>query len=100
MRHLPGTSRPLVLCYHALTDAWGHALATRIDVFEQQVRGLLGRGYQPARAEDVVAGHGHLLHVTFDDAFRSAHEGLSILRRLGLPATVFACSAYADDGRP
>jgi peptidoglycan/xylan/chitin deacetylase (PgdA/CDA1 family) len=38
--------------------------------------------------------------VTFDDAFRSAHEGLAILRRFGLPVTVFACTAYADDGRP
>jgi peptidoglycan/xylan/chitin deacetylase (PgdA/CDA1 family) len=38
--------------------------------------------------------------VTFDDAFRSVHVGLAILRRHGLPATVFACTDYADDGRP
>jgi peptidoglycan/xylan/chitin deacetylase (PgdA/CDA1 family) len=100
MRRLPGASRPLVLCYHALTDAWAHALATRVDVFEQQIQALLRRGYQPARAEDVVAGHGRLLHVTFDDAFRSVGEGLAIVRRLSLPVTVFACTDYAENGRP
>jgi peptidoglycan/xylan/chitin deacetylase (PgdA/CDA1 family) len=41
-----------------------------------------------------------LLHVTFDDAFRSVEHALPVLERLGLPATIFACSGYADDGRP
>jgi peptidoglycan/xylan/chitin deacetylase (PgdA/CDA1 family) len=38
--------------------------------------------------------------VTFDDAFRSVANAVPILERLGLPATVFACAAYADEGRP
>ena len=100
MRRLPGPSRPLVLCYHAITDGWTHALATRPDVLERQIRALLRRGFRPARAEDVVGGHGGLLHVTFDDAFRSVRGGLAIARQFGLPVTVFACTAYAENGRP
>jgi peptidoglycan/xylan/chitin deacetylase (PgdA/CDA1 family) len=38
--------------------------------------------------------------VTFDDAFRSVRTALPRLERLGVPVTVFACSSYADDGRP
>jgi peptidoglycan/xylan/chitin deacetylase (PgdA/CDA1 family) len=47
-----------------------------------------------------VAGSGKLLHVTFDDAFTSILAALPVLERLGLTATVFACTGYADDPRP
>ena len=92
--------RPVVLCYHAVTEAWPHALATERDVLVNQVRRLLRRGYTPAHAKDVVAGRGRLLHVTFDDAFRSLRTALPALRQLSVPVTVFACSSYAADGRP
>jgi peptidoglycan/xylan/chitin deacetylase (PgdA/CDA1 family) len=60
----------------------------------------LRRGYRPVGAADAVAGGAKLLHVTFDDAFNSVADAVPILERLGIPATVFACSGYADDGRP
>jgi peptidoglycan/xylan/chitin deacetylase (PgdA/CDA1 family) len=40
------------------------------------------------------------LHVTFDDAFRSVANALPVLERLQFPATVFACAAHAEEGRP
>lgn len=93
--------RALVLCYHAVSDDWPHALATGPDALERQLAGLLRRGFRPASARDILGNGGHrLLHVTFDDAFRSVERALPVLERLGLPATVFACSGYADDGRP
>jgi len=67
---------------------------------ERQVTRLLGRGYRPGSAADVVSGDERVLHVTFDDAFTSVLEVLPALERLGLPVTVFACSDYAGDGRP
>jgi peptidoglycan/xylan/chitin deacetylase (PgdA/CDA1 family) len=36
------------------------------------------------------------VHVTFDDAFRSVATAVPVLRRLGFPATVFACPGLAD----
>jgi len=64
------------------------------------VRLLLRRGYRPATARDIVPGNGRLLHVTFDDAYRSAREALPVLSRLGVPATVFACTDFiGDDGQ-
>jgi peptidoglycan/xylan/chitin deacetylase (PgdA/CDA1 family) len=92
--------RPLVLCYHAVSDGWPHLLSVPPADFERQLELLVGRGWRPAPASEVLAGHGKLLHVTFDDAFRSVRAALPALERLRVPATVFVCAGYADDGRP
>jgi peptidoglycan/xylan/chitin deacetylase (PgdA/CDA1 family) len=91
---------PLVLCYHAITDGWNHALALPPDAFEQQLENFLRRGFRPATAADVLDGTGRPLHVTFDDAFVSVERAVPVLERLGIPATVFACPGFADEGRP
>jgi peptidoglycan/xylan/chitin deacetylase (PgdA/CDA1 family) len=93
-------SRPLVLCYHAVSDGWDHALALRPAAFERQVQSLLDRGFQPTGASEAIAGDGRLLHVTFDDAYTSISGALDLLERLGVPATIFASTAFADEGRP
>jgi peptidoglycan/xylan/chitin deacetylase (PgdA/CDA1 family) len=93
-------SRPLVLCYHAVSEEWAHRLAIRPQVFERQLRSLLLRRFRPASAEDVAAGRSRLLHVTFDDAYRSIDRAVSIAVRLSIPVTVFAASAFAESGRP
>jgi glycosyltransferase involved in cell wall biosynthesis/peptidoglycan/xylan/chitin deacetylase (PgdA/CDA1 family) len=90
--------RSLVLCYHAVSATWSHVLAVDPKVFERQIRVLLARGYQPAPMAEIVKGDRKLLHVTFDDGYRSALNGLLILKRLRVPATMFVCPAYADDG--
>jgi peptidoglycan/xylan/chitin deacetylase (PgdA/CDA1 family) len=92
--------RPLVLCYHAISDEWAHPLALRPEVFERQLRSLLLRRFRPATAEAVAAGRGRLLHVTFDDAYRSIDGAIAIAASLSIPVTVFAASAYAESGRP
>lgn len=66
----------------------------------RQVERLLERGYRGARADEVVEGPGRLLHVTFDDAYRSVERVLPALERLGVPTTVFVCTALARDGAP
>lgn len=91
---------PLVLCYHAVSPTWRHALSVDPGGLERQLGLLVRRGYRGATAEQVLAGGGRLLHVTFDDAYRSVANGLAALERFRLPATVFACSGYADGGRP
>jgi peptidoglycan/xylan/chitin deacetylase (PgdA/CDA1 family) len=90
---------PVVLCYHAVSDSWRHPLAVGIDALERHVRGLLRRGYRPAGIDDVTRGRGRTLHVTFDDALRSIRDALAVLEQLGVPATIFVCSGFADDGR-
>jgi peptidoglycan/xylan/chitin deacetylase (PgdA/CDA1 family) len=87
--------RPLVLCYHAISDGWEDVLAVPLSALEQQLQRVLARGYRPVRAGEAVAGSGNLVHVTFDDAFRSVGTALPLLERLGVPATVFACPAFA-----
>ncbi len=92
--------RPLVLCYHAVSDTWHHELSVPADVMEKQLRLLLRLGYRPVSAAEAVTGSGKLLHVTFDDAFASVWNAVPVLERTGVRATVFACTGYADDGRP
>src|SRR5581483_1738504 len=91
-------SSPLTLCYHGVSNTWDNALAVRPNAFEQQIRFLLRRRWRPATAQQVISGSGRLLHVTFDDAFTSILPSLVALRTLAVPATVFACSGYAEDG--
>jgi peptidoglycan/xylan/chitin deacetylase (PgdA/CDA1 family) len=88
--------RPLVLCYHAVSDRWEDPLAVSADSFERQLKGLLSRGYRPVDTATAVTGNGRSMHVTFDDAFRSVATAVPVLRRLGVPATVFACPGFTD----
>lgn len=92
--------RPLVLCYHAVAEDEPHRLAVNREAMARQLRSVVWRGYRPARAEDTVAGRGRVVHVTFDDAFRSVRLALPVLERLKMPATIFASTAFADEGRP
>jgi peptidoglycan/xylan/chitin deacetylase (PgdA/CDA1 family) len=91
--------QPLVLCYHAVSDSWPDRLAVGPGMLERQLRSLLRRRYRPASVFSVVGGSGKLLHVTFDDAYRSVANALPVLERLRVPATIFACPGFADDGR-
>jgi peptidoglycan/xylan/chitin deacetylase (PgdA/CDA1 family) len=94
--------RPLILCYHAVSDSWEDPLATPVADFEAQLRRLLARGFRGATAEEVIRrpDDARLLHVTFDDAFASVANAVPILAALGVPATVFACTDFATGGKP
>ena len=97
---MSGRFRPLILCYHAVSDTWEHGLAIPAARIERQLRALLARRLRPAPLERTLDGRRALLHVTFDDAYRSIADILPTLADLRIPATVFACSGYAADGRP
>ncbi len=99
MRLMSRVFRSLVLCYHAVSDEWSHTLAMPTAALERHLQSLLRRGYRPVAAGETLAGTSRLLHVTFDDAYRSVAGAVPILERLGVPATIFACADYADGGR-
>jgi peptidoglycan/xylan/chitin deacetylase (PgdA/CDA1 family) len=90
--------RSLFLCYHAVSETWEHPLSVGLRNLEVLVRSLIRRGYRPAGVEEGLRRGGRLLHVTFDDAYRSVLTALPTLRALGVPVTVFACPGYADQG--
>lgn len=52
----------------------------------------------PVRAEDVLDGRAGVFHLTFDDAYRNVLDVVPILEGLGIPATVFASTSFADTG--
>lgn len=89
----------LVLCYHAVSPTWPIGMAIRPASLEEQVRHVLAQGYEPATFVDAATAPParKTFSVTFDDAFLSVFEhGLPILERLGVPATVFVSTDFAD----
>jgi peptidoglycan/xylan/chitin deacetylase (PgdA/CDA1 family) len=91
-------SRPLVLCYHAVSAEWRHQLAVTPAGFERHLRGLLRRRFRPATMAEAARGRGRLLHVTFDDAYKSVADAVPIMERLGIRSTVFVSTGFADKG--
>jgi peptidoglycan/xylan/chitin deacetylase (PgdA/CDA1 family) len=91
---------PLVLAYHAVSERWQHPLAVTEEQMLRHLRLLLSLRFRPARADEILGRRGRLLHVSFDDAYTSVARVLPGLAELGVPATVFACSGYADTGAP
>jgi peptidoglycan/xylan/chitin deacetylase (PgdA/CDA1 family) len=91
----------LVLCYHAVSERWRSALTISPGALEDQLGRVLARGYEPVTFTRAVLDPpaARTVAVTFDDAFRSVRDvALPVLRRLGVPATVFAPTALV--GRP
>ena len=93
------TRRCVVLCYHAVSDGWDHLLSVHPQAFDRQLRLMLARRYHPGSAADVLDGRRRVVHVTFDDAFRSVWNVVPVLEQLVVKATVFTCTDYADGGR-
>jgi peptidoglycan/xylan/chitin deacetylase (PgdA/CDA1 family) len=90
----------LALCYHSVSDGWEHALSVTPAAFREQVTSLARAGVPTVDAEALAAGAREGLHVTFDDAYRDVLDALPLLEQLGLPATVFVSTGFADEGRP
>jgi peptidoglycan/xylan/chitin deacetylase (PgdA/CDA1 family) len=80
-----GARRSLVLCYHAVSPTWEHRLCIHPDLLLRQVR---------------VLSRFRKVHVTFDDAFRSAVTVFTDLQRLGVSVQIFVCTKYALVGAP
>jgi peptidoglycan/xylan/chitin deacetylase (PgdA/CDA1 family) len=91
----------IVLCYHAVSPGWDATLSVTPNALERQVTYLVSRGWHGTTFSDAVTGRspGRVLAVTFDDAFGSVKEYAEpILSRHGVPATVFAPTAFMDGG--
>lgn len=108
----PSDSRLRVLTYHRVGAApAGGTLRPSVisatpEVFREQMRHL-ARHYNVLDVRDVLSAlrrrrplPANAVLVTFDDAYRDFGEvAWPILRRLGLPATLFVPTAYPDQDR-
>src|SRR3979409_67922 len=90
----------LVLCYHAVSERWPAALSVTPAAFEEQLEVLVRRGYAGGTFESVVSEPPaeRTLVVTFDDGFASVGTlAAPILRRLGLPGSVYVVTDHPDE---
>jgi peptidoglycan/xylan/chitin deacetylase (PgdA/CDA1 family) len=91
-----------VLCYHAVSPRWEADLSVTPERLERQISTLRARGYVPStftRALQVPSAK-KTLAVTFDDGFASVYElAWPVLRRLGVPATLFVPTALIGEDR-
>src|SRR3954466_11646194 len=96
-------SRPLVLAYHAVSETWPADLSVTPERLDAQLRLLTRHGYRGATMYDGAsrAAGGKTVAVTFDDGFRSvATLALPILRRYGIPGTIFLPTDYIGTEEP
>lgn len=87
----------LILCYHAVSDAWPADLSLPADEFERQIHRKLERGYLALglTASQEASPSTRCLVITFDDGYLSTlTRAAPILERLGVPATLFVPSDY------
>ena len=74
-------------------------LSTEPALIQRQVKTALRLGFRPSTAAEAAARpDARLLHVTFDDAYRSVAGAVDALEPLGVPLTVFVCTGFADAG--
>jgi peptidoglycan/xylan/chitin deacetylase (PgdA/CDA1 family) len=100
---VPRSGDTLVLCYHAVSPDWPERYTVTPGALETHVRDLLRRGYRGVTFADAVRAdrRERVFALTFDDAYRSVREhALPLLDRLGVPATVFAVSGFAETAAP
>jgi peptidoglycan/xylan/chitin deacetylase (PgdA/CDA1 family) len=85
-------TRPLVLCYHGVSDRWPSSLAVSSDRLRAQLGYLREQGYEGVTFSQLVDGDRprRAVAVTFDDGYRSVFEmALPVLSELEMPGTVF-----------
>jgi peptidoglycan/xylan/chitin deacetylase (PgdA/CDA1 family) len=92
----------LVLCYHGVSPTWPAATTVKAEHLAAQLQALLRRGWRAATLVDALTAPDadRTMVVTFDDAHQSVMDlAAPILDRLGVPATVFVPTDYADTDR-
>src|SRR4051812_32579817 len=93
----------LVLCYHALSPDWPAHLSVTPERFEEHLELLVGRGYVGATFERAITDPpgARTVAITFDDAYSSVLElAFPIMRRLGLPGSVYVPTDWPGNSRP
>jgi peptidoglycan/xylan/chitin deacetylase (PgdA/CDA1 family) len=93
----------LVICYHAVSERWTARLSITPQLLERQLQWLLDHGYRGTTFTQALTApsRGRTVAVTFDDAFLSVYEqAYPIMKRLGVPGTVFVPTALIGNGEP
>ncbi len=102
----PRAGHHLVLAYHGVDATQPSDMATRPEVFEEQIRlavrlgfvGLTFRDRERRRLSGDLPKKSVV--ITFDDGHKSTLRGAEILARYGYPGTVFPMLNFIEEGVP
>lgn len=113
-RHRAGGRRILIVSYHRVVDDFTGELQRSIpgllisrETFERHLEEAHRAGYEFATLEDAIAvmegrrkAARDLCVVTFDDGYRDVYRwAFPILKRLGIPATIYLPALYVGTDR-
>jgi peptidoglycan/xylan/chitin deacetylase (PgdA/CDA1 family) len=99
------TQPPVILCYHAVSAAWGTSLAVSPERFAAQLERFAERGFvgltfaEAERSRQARTLPPRSLVITFDDAYASVAAVRPVLARLGYPATAFVVGDFLGSDR-
>ncbi len=96
-------ARPLILCYHAVSESWPAPLASTPGQLRSHLKHLRARRFEPATLSDALAAprEKRTVAITFDDAFASVLEvAKPILDEFGFVATIFPPTGFIGAGHP
>lgn len=95
----PRRDRCCVLVYHSVGANWDYS--TSLVDFKNQIE-LLNQTHDIVPLADFVdktaAGAKSLAALTFDDGYEDNFEVFRLLQGMGLPFTIFLCTAFLDSG--
>jgi len=103
------TDALVVLAFHSVLQDQAEGADTAIDPFqpltladvESVATRMLARGYRFVTGQDIATGNlsGPAAWLTFDDGYANNLRLVPLLRRLGVPATIFVATAHTDSGQ-
>ena len=108
MRQITGiaSDRPLILCYHAVSDAFDSGLAVTRDRMRHHMRILTERGHRSVtlgeleRMRQRGVDTSDCVAITFDDGYKSMLTARDLLSEFGFVGTVFVLPPTIGSGRP
>ncbi len=94
---LQKTNDSYILCYHSISDN-GWRFSTKVTDFEQQIT-FLKNNYKIRSLSEILSGKNGIA-ITFDDGYEDVYtNALPILKKYGIPATVFVIGDSKNPNR-
>ncbi len=103
IRHVRGTAHVVILLYHRVDDNYLDDVTVGVAQFGKQLSEMK-RNYDVLDMNQFLSSRGRRRRrvsvvITFDDGYASAHLAARLLRRQGIPATLFVSTGFVESDK-